>query len=70
MPIDNSLKILARQILAQLPTDRGEAELVLRYVGGLVEASEGVFHERRPDFLTLVRSGGSPAASKARSTST
>lgn len=67
MPVENSLKILARQILAQLPTDRREAEAVLRYVGGLVEASDAVFQER-PDF-TLVRGGGFPAASKARITS-
>lgn len=69
MPTEESMKQLARQILVQLPMDAGKARQVLWYVGELVNVAEAVLQERRPD-LTLVRGGGSPAASSARSTST
>jgi hypothetical protein len=68
MPTDNSFKMIARQILVQLPIDPKEAHLVLRYVAELVDAADAVLQDRRPD-LTLVRGGGSPASSNARSTS-
>lgn len=68
MPIDNASKLIARQIFVQLPLDQREAHSILRHVGELVDAASAVSQDRRPD-LTVVRAGGSPAASRARSTS-